>query len=165
MDSRRLSAKERRASERRAKATVPHASERGATFASERLYENGALAQLRAGAPAVSAVDKDIVRDSFGLEAAVALGYPPEQRPDEAGEALVPCNRLGCWFPFDDLQAAAQRQLAGEVAELKGQLEDVLAKKLREEVRPADRRAPELRTAAESRATSVLANPHLHADR
>ena len=47
MDSRRLSAKERRASERRAKATVPHASERGATFASERLYENGALAQLR----------------------------------------------------------------------------------------------------------------------
>ena len=34
-----------------------------------------------------------------------------------------------------DLQAAAQKQLAGEVAELKAELEVVLGKKLREEVR------------------------------
>ena len=58
---------------RRLQSTVLHSSEVGATHASERLYANGALQQLRANAPLISAVDKEIVVDSFGLEAAVAL--------------------------------------------------------------------------------------------
>ena len=95
---------------RRLQSTVLHSSEVGATHASERLYANGALQQLRANAPLISAVDKEIVVDSFGLEAAVALGYPAERREDHP-DALVPCNRLGCWFAFDDLQTAAQKLL------------------------------------------------------
>ena len=71
-------------------------------------YANGALQALRERLG--GAVDKEIVVDSFGLEAAVALGYPNEKR-EEGGDALVPCNRLGCWFAFDDLQTAAQKLL------------------------------------------------------